>query len=128
MPTSHRSDLRPALSEQFAYLQTTGRVTGRPHEIEIWFASDTDGDQLYLMAGSRERADWVKNLRRTPRVRVRIAGVWYSGTARVIEGEPGERRAREFVCAKYMGYDPHSGTDLPTGWCREALPVAIALD
>ena len=128
MSTSHRSDLRPALSEQFAYLETTGRVTGRPHEIEIWFAGDTDGDQLYLMAGGRERADWVKNLRRTPRVRVRIAGVWYSGTARVIEGKPGERRARELVSAKYMGYVPHSGADLPTGWCREALPVAIALD
>ena len=24
--------------EQFCYLTTTGRVTGRPHEVEIWFA------------------------------------------------------------------------------------------
>ena len=28
------------VDEQYAYLGTTGRVTGAEHEIEIWFASD----------------------------------------------------------------------------------------
>jgi deazaflavin-dependent oxidoreductase (nitroreductase family) len=126
MTTSQTPRQHPALGEQFAYLETTGRVTGNLHEIEIWFAGE-DG-HLYLMSGGRERADWVKNLRRSPRVRVRVAERWYSGAARVIEGEAGERRARELVCAKYMRYDPETDADLPTGWCREALPVVIDLD
>ena len=79
------------------------------------------------MAGGRERADWVKNLRQTPSVRIRIAGHWFAGTARVIEGEPLEPRARALVCAKYMRYDPDRDPALPTGWCRQALPVAIEL-
>ncbi len=35
--------------EQFCYLTTTGRKTGRPHTIEIWFgfANDT----FYLLSG-----------------------------------------------------------------------------
>ncbi len=122
----------PDLAAPFAYLETTGRTTGKPHEIEIWFAGETgdDGDagRLYLMAGGRDRADWVKNVRRTPHVRIRIAGRWYGGTARVIEGEAGEVRARSLVCAKYMRYDPARDSELPSGWCSEALPVAIMLD
>jgi hypothetical protein len=50
--------------EDFCYLTTTGRVTGRPHTIEIWFA--LDGATLYMLSGGREHSDWVKNLKRTP--------------------------------------------------------------
>jgi len=123
---------QPQIGEQVAYLETVGRVSGTPHEIEIWFAGEVDETgqsiRLYLMAGGRERSDWVKNLKRTPRVRIRVAERWFEGSARVIEREPGERRARELVCAKYMRYDPETDADLPTGWCREALPVVIEVD
>src|SRR5918994_5814528 len=132
MTTQQTPHQHPALGEQFAYLETVGRLTGNLHEIEIWFAGEADESDeqtcLYLMSGGRERADWVKNLVRTPRVRVRVAGRWYDGTARIIEGEPGERRARELVCSKYMRYDPATDADLPSGWCREALPVVIEVD
>ena len=36
-------------SEDFCYLTTTGRTSGKPHEIEIWFAL-RDGT-LYLLSG-----------------------------------------------------------------------------
>ena len=48
----------------FCYLTTTGRVSGRPHTIEIWFA--VQGDAIYLMAGSRHRADLVRNIVNVP--------------------------------------------------------------
>ena len=41
--------------EDFAYLTTTGRKSGRPHRIEIWFAID-DG-KLYLLSGGADKAD-----------------------------------------------------------------------
>ena len=40
--------------EEFCYLTTTGRRTGRPHTIEIWFA--VDRGVVYMMAGGRERS------------------------------------------------------------------------
>ena len=49
------SDLRALAGEDFCYLTTTGRVTGRPHEIEIWFA--LDGATLYMLSGGRGRSD-----------------------------------------------------------------------
>ena len=105
--------------EQVCYLETVGRVTGRPHEIEIWFAAD--GDTLYMLFGGRDRADWVKNLRRNPRVRVRIRDAWYTGTARVVEGED-DQLPRRLLAAKYQGW--REGAPL-SQWARESLPLAI---
>ena len=70
----------PSLAgEDYCYLTTTGRVSGKPHTIEIWFS--LEAGVLYLLAGSRERADWVRNLRRAPSVQVRIRDVTYNATA-----------------------------------------------
>ena len=58
-------------AEQFCYLTTIGRVTGNPHEIEIWFGLVEN--TLYILSGGRDRSDWVKNLANTPSVGVRVA-------------------------------------------------------
>ena len=56
--------------EDFAYLTTIGRTTGTPHRVEIWFA--LDGRRLFLLSGGGDSADWVKNIRQSARVRVRV--------------------------------------------------------
>src|SRR5215208_1099137 len=68
------TDLCALVSEDFCYLTTTGRLTGRPHEIEIWFALVPERRALYMLSGGGDRSDWVKNLRRYPDVEVRIGG------------------------------------------------------
>ena len=50
----------------FLYLTTTGRRTGLPREIEIWFTSRRG--RYYLVAEQGERANWVRNIRAEPRV------------------------------------------------------------
>ena len=105
------------------YLTTTGRKTGRPHEIEIWFGI-REG-RLYLLSGGGDRADWVKNLKRTPRVKVRINTQTASGTARVVRPNTREdTAARELLDGKYMGW--RDGKKL-SSWARGALPVAVDL-
>jgi hypothetical protein len=45
--------------EQFIYLTTTGRKTGRPREIEIWFVEDLiDEEALPKFGHSGYRADF----------------------------------------------------------------------
>lgn len=115
---SVRSELA---AELYCYLTTRGRVTGRPHRIEIWFA--LDGDTLYLLSGGRERSDWVKNLRTTPGVTVELGREAFAGRARIVD-DPGEdERARSLVHDKYAG---SYGGDL-SRWRRSALPVAVDL-
>lgn len=111
--------LRDVGTEPFAYLTTTGRVTGRPHEIEIWFVAV--GPTVYFLAGDRDGADWVRNLQRDPRVTVRIAGRTARGTARVVPGgTPEDATARDLLWRRYTG----PGDDL-TSWRDRALAVAV---
>jgi deazaflavin-dependent oxidoreductase (nitroreductase family) len=107
--------------EQFCYLTTRGRVSGRPHRIEIWFA--LDGATLYLLSGGRDRSDWVKNLRATPEVTVELGNGIFAGHARIVENEAEDERARALVHDKYAR---SYGGDL-SGWRRSALPVAVDL-
>lgn len=109
---------------QLCYLTTTGRVTGQPHEIEIWFAPADDG-RIYLLSGGRDRSDWVKNLRRDPNVSVRVGDERFAGTAQVIEGSDEDQAAREALAARYQQWSP--GQEL-SNWAKTSLPVAIQLD
>jgi deazaflavin-dependent oxidoreductase (nitroreductase family) len=113
-----------ARETRLCYLTTSGRVTGRAHEFEIWFAAEPTGRTLYLLAGGRERADWVRNLRAQPAAQVRIGATTYAGHAAIIEGSADEQLARELLADKY-GERQSDGT--LSRWARESLPVAIEL-
>jgi deazaflavin-dependent oxidoreductase (nitroreductase family) len=108
-------------NEDVCYLTTTGRTSGQPHEIEIWFG--IRAGTLYLLSGGGDSADWVKNLRRRPAVRVRINSQTASGKARIVRPNTTEdTAARELLDGKYM--DWRAGRRL-SSWARGALPVAI---
>ncbi len=113
--------------DDFCYLTTTGRNSGRPHEIEIWYAPTDDGRTLYLLAGGGDTSDWVRNLRAEPSCTVRIGrrdSSARAATGRVLD-ETGDEAdaARTLVFQKFQ---PRSGDDL-SGWRIRARPVAIDL-
>ncbi len=105
-------------NEDFCYLTTVGRMTGQPHEIEIWFA--LEGRTLYMLSGGRDRSDWVKNLLHKPEVAVRIADERFEGHARIVEDAEEEDLARRLLVGKYER-TPGSLDN----WRRTALPVAV---
>ena len=109
-------------NEDFCYVTTTGRVSGRPHRIEIWFAAAPGRNTIYLLSGGRDRADWVRNLKATPACGVEIAQHTFNGIARMIEGTDEDETARTLVHDKYA-----NGDDL-VEWRAASLPVAIDLE
>ena len=107
----------------FAYLTTTGRRTGKEHTIEIWFSLH-DG-RIYLLSGGGAAADWVQNLKKTPRVRLRIGTQAATATARVIRaGTKEDELARQLLDGKYQGW--REGKRL-SSWARNSVPVALEL-
>ena len=106
--------------EEYCYLTTTGRVTGKPHEIEIWFG--LNASTLYLLSGGMDRSDWVKNLLKDPAVKVRIAKQDFTGTARLVKDEKEETMARYLLAEKYQEWE--DGRTL-SKWARTALVVGI---
>lgn len=115
------SDPVPPASLPYCYLTTTGRVTGTPHRIEIWFAL-ADGI-VYVLSGGRDESDWVRNLIAVPTVTLELGDEVRTTTARVVDpASPEDALARSLLVDKYQ---PGYGEDL-TVWGRTALPVAIA--
>ena len=109
--------------EEYCYLTTTGRVTGNPHEIEIWFG--LNDRTIYLLSEGRERSDWVKNLLKDPAVKVRIARRKFNGTARLVTDGQEETMARKMLATKYEQWRVGSSF---SHWARTALVVGIDLD
>lgn len=68
---------------QYLYLTTTGRKTGLPREIEIWFVAHRG--RFYILAEHFHRTQWVKNILANPQVRVRLAGREFTARARVLD-------------------------------------------
>ena len=110
MPIGNKSS-----EEQYLYLTTTGRKTGEPREIEIWFVQFAG--RFYILAEMFHRAQWVKNIMNDPRVRVRLADDEFQATARVLDNERDNetwQKAQELARKKY-------------GW-GDGLPVEITPD
>jgi deazaflavin-dependent oxidoreductase (nitroreductase family) len=105
----------------YCYVTTTGRRSGSPHTVEIWFALHED--IVYLLAGGGETSDWVKNLREHPTVGLRLGDRDLICRARLVEDPEEDALARRLVPEKYRAR--YSG-DLDE-WRLTALPVAIEL-
>ena len=112
-------DVQSLADDDFCYLTTTGRRSGRSHTIEIWFA--LSGQTLYLLSGGRDRSDWVKNALTHSEVQVRIRERSFAGQARVVSDQQEDALARKLVFDKYT---PRDSDDL-SEWARTSLPMAV---
>jgi deazaflavin-dependent oxidoreductase (nitroreductase family) len=115
------TDLQAFADEDFCYLTTKGRVSGRPHTIEIWFALNEH--VLYMLSGGLDQADWVKNLLRDPQVAVKIKDWMFPGQGRLVKNAEEDTFVRQLIAKKYPSTDEEDLTD----WYCDALPVAVEL-
>ena len=97
---------------KYLYLTTTGRITGKPREIEIWFVESQC--KLYILAEHLLETQWVKNIKRDPRVRVRLAGSSFEATARVLDYN---RDRKAWLAAQSLASEKY-------GW-GDGLPVEL---
>jgi deazaflavin-dependent oxidoreductase (nitroreductase family) len=67
---------------QFLYLTTTGRHSGLPRKIEIWF-TEREG-RFYIIAEHGLKAQWVQNLEQNPEVTWKAGETEYRGRARIL--------------------------------------------
>jgi deazaflavin-dependent oxidoreductase (nitroreductase family) len=115
------------LTLPFGYLETIGRKTGLPREIEIWFTGEPR--RIYLRSGGGTGKDWIRNAQRQPRVRIRIGDVWLSGTFRLVEGDPElDDRIRQLFAAKYPQSSFSATPEERDHWLATSIPVVIDLD
>jgi deazaflavin-dependent oxidoreductase (nitroreductase family) len=82
-----------------AILETTGRVTGRPHRIPV--GNGRKGEDFWIIAEHGYLAGYVRNIQHNPCVRVRLrTGLryhWVTGTATIRPDEDPLARQRKVI-------------------------------
>jgi deazaflavin-dependent oxidoreductase (nitroreductase family) len=83
----------------YALLETTGRRSGRPRQLPV--ANGLDGNTFWLIAGLGEKAQYVRNIKADPRVRIKARPArlrdglhmsWRSGTAHLMPEDDAHAR------------------------------------
>jgi deazaflavin-dependent oxidoreductase (nitroreductase family) len=97
---------------KYLYLTTTGRITGKPREIEIWFVESQS--KLYILAEHLHETKWVKNIKRNPRVGVRLGRSSFEATARVLDYN---RDRKVWLAAQCLAREKY-------GW-GDGLPIEL---
>lgn len=95
------NELESVASERFIHLTTTGRKTGKPRMVELWFAFS--GGRVYL-SHEGEETGWMKNIKENEQVAFEIAGKSFTGKARYLkDGEDDAWIAKVALYEKYYG-------------------------
>jgi deazaflavin-dependent oxidoreductase (nitroreductase family) len=90
--------LHRVASKQTLTLTHYGRTSGKPYQVTIWFVVAED---KILLSTANVQRQWVRNVQKTPRVKLTIAGDTLDGTARFLS-DPGEhQRVMGCVLRKY---------------------------
>lgn len=75
-----------------ALLETTGRRSGLKRETPV--GNGLEGDTFWLVAAHGVKADYVRNIAADPRVRVKVAKTWRTGTAVMLPEDDAWARTR----------------------------------
>jgi deazaflavin-dependent oxidoreductase (nitroreductase family) len=103
MESTKLARIRRLSGKQTLVLTHYGRKTGNPREVTIWFV--LDGDKLYIGTANVNR-HWVKNVEKTPKVRLSINGETFDGNARFLIARDEHERAMAAIRRKYWMFRP----------------------
>jgi len=104
-------DLVRIANEKLIHVTTRGRVTGRPHKVELWFAASHG--KVYL-SHEGEDTDWMRNIRRNSEVSFEIGGTTFTGRARILMSE--SENAWEGKIALYEKYYGKASKETVEDW------------
>ena len=76
----------------WALLETTGRRSGEPRRVPV--GNGLRGGHFWIVAEHGRHADYVRNIERDPRVRVKVGRRWHDGTGHVLEDDAPRARLR----------------------------------
>jgi deazaflavin-dependent oxidoreductase (nitroreductase family) len=103
MESSILARLKRVAGRQTVSLTHYGRKTGKPHQVTIWFVADRD--KVYLGTADVNR-HWVRNVQKTPQVKLSIGGETFDGAARFLTDRAEHERAQWLIRQKYWMFSP----------------------
>jgi deazaflavin-dependent oxidoreductase (nitroreductase family) len=103
MDSNALARLKAVAGRQTLTLTHYGRKSGKPYDVTIWFA--VEGDKVYIGTANVNR-QWVRNVQKTPRIRLAVGGERFEGEARFLAERSDHERAMGAIRRKYWMYRP----------------------
>lgn len=103
-----------------ALLETLGRKSGKPRVTPV--TNGLDGDVFWLVTERGPGADYVRNIKAEPRVRVKAGRRWREGIAQIVDEDP-MRRLDEIVKA-----NPHARANAEIVRKTQAEHLVVRVD
>jgi deazaflavin-dependent oxidoreductase (nitroreductase family) len=103
MTTAAITTFQRSANRQTLVLTHYGRKTGKPYNVTIWFI--VDGDRVFIATANKNR-QWVRNVQKTPRVKLTISGETFDANSRFITDRAEHERVLGLVHRKYWMFLP----------------------
>jgi deazaflavin-dependent oxidoreductase (nitroreductase family) len=103
MESTELARLRRVAGKQTTRLTQYGRKTEKPHNVTIWFVLDSDRLSIGTANVNRQ---WVRNVQKTPQVKLSIGAENFKGTARFLTDRTEHERAMTAIRRKYWMFRP----------------------
>jgi deazaflavin-dependent oxidoreductase (nitroreductase family) len=87
-----RTAVQLGVLRSWAVVETTGRTSGEPRRTPV--GNGLDGDVFWIVAEHGQKAGYVRNIAKSPRVRICVGGRWRSGTAQLLPEDDARERQR----------------------------------
>lgn len=122
--TESHDHIEDVKKSKVLYLTTRGRKTGKPHTVEVWFAYAKESKKIYL-SHEGKHPDWMKNLEKDGRVKVKIGSLEFGATAKLVkEGESLELGKKSL----YEKYYHHASKEIIDDWFSLSTVVEMTPD
>ena len=96
---THTDFLAGLRSTQTIDITVTGRSSGRPISLPIWFT--VEGNTLYLIPLKGSDTEWYKNMRKNPSIRLQSRGNTLTATVRILTDSTHLDHVLELFRSKY---------------------------
>jgi hypothetical protein len=113
-------NLSDIAQDKYLYLTTVGRVTGRCHTVELWFAAC---ERCIYLSHEGLPTDWMKNLCQHEQVEFMVGGKRFTGLARIITDINAFDRGKRALYYKYYGSAQAAIID---DWFSESSVIEIS--
>ncbi|HKW05385.1 MAG TPA: nitroreductase family deazaflavin-dependent oxidoreductase [Nitrososphaerales archaeon] len=107
--------------QKFIHVTTIGRKTGRPHEVELWFAYS---DSKVYLSHEGKYTDWMMNLAKNHMVSAKIGSVKFNATAKILKQSQSRDAGAKALYEKY--YHP-AAKEVIDDWFSLSTLVELAI-
>jgi deazaflavin-dependent oxidoreductase (nitroreductase family) len=95
--------LKRVATRQTLKLTHYGRKSGKAYVVTIWFVVD---DGKFYIGTANVNRQWVRNVQKTPQIRLSVSGETFEGTARFLVDRAEQAHAMAAIRRKYWMYLP----------------------